>query len=192
MNKKILLILAIFIFIELVWAKFYLTKKGPTQSPTTQEKTATQTRPDTSINFSLSPDQQIIKINQPFEVKLIINTQNKSASAADAIILYDPNFLKTSQKDITVGTIFPSYLLVKNDPEKGKITIMGTTTDPAQTPFSGKGVFATIKFTPTKVGQTNLSYEFTKGSTADSNIVSSKTVKDILEKTKSATYTIID
>lgn len=187
MNKKIIIILVIFVFIELIWAGFYLRAKTPLQPGLSKKETQ---KADTETSLSFSPQNQTLTLNKPFKVKIMVNTNKQNASAVDTVISYDPKFLKTAEENITPGTIFPSYPLIKNDPQKGEIDITATTIDPKQTPFQGYDVFATIEFTPIKTGQTNLSFDFTKGKTNDSNIIEPKSIKDILEKVNNASYTI--
>jgi len=188
MNKKVITILIIFLFIELVWAAVYLTKKTPQEKqPISQTEPTNQQNPPT---LSFSPSTSSPTLDQPFQIAILIDTKEKSITAADIIISYDPTILQIDETGIAVTNAFPSYPLIKVDSQEGIISITGTTQDPKDSPLEGRKEFVTLTFTPIKQGPTQLSFIFEKDSTTDSNLIEPTQIKDILEKVENGSYTV--
>jgi len=120
----------------------------------------------------------------------MVNTIEKELSGADVVLLYDSKKL-LPEEPFTQGTIFPDYPLIKINKEKAKISITGTITDPNQKSFIGKGIFATVRFKAIAEGEAFVKFDFTSGSTADSNLTDRKNGKDVLERVINGKYTII-
>lgn len=202
--KKIIIgVFLVALFGELIWAMVYVSnkaKKKPLETITTQQNfqqnqqsefEETQNQNNISgVTFSLNPSFGKIKIGQVFPVTIVINANNKTISGADAVLFYESDKL-TPENEISIGTIFPEYPLIKINAEKEKISITGTMTNSGQQPFSGQGVFATIRFKAISEGSAKVKFDFTKGVTSDSNIVDKTTGKDLLERVINGSYTLI-
>lgn len=114
--------------------------------------------------------------------------------AADVVINYDPARLEVVESgDLAAkaGQIYSNYPVNSNDPTEGKVILAGAT-DPGTAAFKGLGTFATITFRAKARGQTALSFDYTKGSTVDSNVVDSHEGRDILESVQDLRLTIND
>jgi len=189
MKKIIIIIFIIALLGELVWGINYLFSKNTTQKTDKQGAKADMEEIINVPNFSLTPKIGIYNMGSVFSVNLKIDSLNQGLSGADAILTYDKQLLEFVE--IIPGKIFPFYPLRKNNIDKGEVSITGTLTDPSQSLFTGKGTFATVKFRVLNVGETKIKFDFTPGSTADSNLVEKKTGKDILETVINGSYTLI-
>jgi len=92
-------------------------------------------------------------------VKLILTTQGKTATAAQAKIKYDPQVLLL--KSIKRGIIFNKYTDKVINQEKGEAQIK------AVGEFSGTATFATLTFVPQKKGQSLINFVASGTSTED-------------------------
>lgn len=133
--------------------------------------------------FSFSPSSKNVTVDETFTVSVLLDTQNQSTDGADAIILYDSG--KLSVTAASLGSLYANK--VQEDySTAGKVIFRATST--ASSSFTGSGTFATITFKATSDGSANVNFQFTAGSTTDSNVA--KEGSDLLTSVSSATYTI--
>lgn len=114
-----------------------------------------------------------------FSLNVNINTAGNLTDGADALINFDPTKIQITS--ITNGTFFSSYPTSTFDNSLGKVTISGLTN--AGIPVSGSGTLATLNMqfkVNASSGGTNVTFNFTPGSTTDSNLSQSGTGLDIL------------
>ncbi len=136
-------------------------------------------------------------LNKGCEVTIRINldTQGVQTDGTDVIVLYTPAQLSISTSQITDGTIYPEYPGNSVDSAGGKVSTSGISA--ASSPFSGTGLFSTLKF---KVADTiavntkvDLKFDFdpnNKTKTTDSNVVERGTIADVLSSVTNGSYTI--
>lgn len=187
--KSIFAIVGVVVLAEIVWAVFSLTRPLPSPAQNTPKIIT----PPTEKSTSIAADEASIKLTGPPEysvgsvAKLDIHiTSSEPTDGADIIIKYDPKALEVvpaagaAQADaVAVGKLYKDYPTNEFDEEKGLIFVSGLT-PPNAKGFSGQGVFGSVSFKVLKSGASRVDIEFSPDSTKDSNIISTKTGKDIL------------
>lgn len=145
--------------------------------PTGKKTSATPT--PTAI-LSLSPASVQLVKDQIFSVNIILDPNQESVDAVDAILVYDPNLLEVS--GLIPSDLFPNYP-VQNYGE-GKVQLsafaVGTTGNP--TPVTESGTIGTISLKAKTAGVTKLEF-------SSECIVVSKGV-NVLKSTIGGIYTI--
>ena len=136
-----------------------------------------------AASLSLSPASKSAAVNESFTVEVKLDTKGAETDATDAIILYDA--VKLTVTSATLGALYANKL-EENTNISGKVILRATSS--ATSSYSGSGTFASIVFKALETGEANVSFEFTSGSTTDSNVASSGV--DILGSVANATYTI--
>jgi hypothetical protein len=112
-------------------------------------------------------------------VSIMLNTGGQGVSGAGARIVFDPYFLSAIR--VQPGEIFADYPAAIIDNQNGKITVSGIASSPTDQ-YNGEGTFADIVFRPYHAGTSKVNFEFTPGSTTDSNIAVMTGNGDILAK----------
>lgn len=138
-------------------------------------------------SFSLVP---ATGTGSEFTVQLVVDTGGESTIESDAVLHYDPAILQVTS--VTFGDLYPEN--IKNeDPANGMLSMYSffSGSNPTDV-FQGSGVLATIRFTGLVSGSSDVTIDCTKGSTSDSNIISSTTGGDILEcqRIENGVYTV--
>lgn len=145
-----------------------------------------------SATLSLDPASGTFNQNCNFSLNVNLDTSGTQTDGTDAILAYDST--KFTATSINKGAIYPDYPGNNIDAASGKVTISGLAS--VSTPFSGKGILATINFTVAKeapAGVTQMTFDFDpndKAKTTDSNVVERGTVVDILNSVVNGNYTI--
>lgn len=199
--KPIYIIIPVVLIIagEGIWAyqTFFKQQLGPNPFTSTQ---------NVSNNITLSVSKNQYKIGDLIPVAINI-TANKSTAGVDLIIRYDPNLLKISSSSasvpVTTGNLFDEYPLTINSTTKGPVAT-GSLYDeyPANQVDEKNGIisvsgisnktngvipngqFGSVIFQAKAAGSARVFLEFTKNQTNATNIVDSKTSKNILEEVK--------
>ncbi|MBI2616557.1 hypothetical protein HYW55_00285 [Candidatus Gottesmanbacteria bacterium] len=133
------------------------------------------------LKFELVPSQTL-EAGGVVKVNILINTGGQSTTNADAMILFDPNKLSVNTTQFVAGSFYPSYLQKIVEGTTNKYLVSGYVKDissPKST--STDTLFATISLTALSAGTTQLSFDCTSGSTADSNINRSSDSSDIIQ-----------
>lgn len=136
-----------------------------------------------AATFSLNPSSKTVSVNETFTVSVLLDTEGQPTDGADAIILYDSG--KLSVTSASLGSLYANKV-IEDYATAGKVTLRATST--ASTSFTGSGTFATIVFKAIADGNANVDFQFTAGSTTDSNV--SKEGSDLLTSVSSGSYTI--
>lgn len=142
--------------------------------------------------LSLLPTGGNFSVGQTIKVDVELNTNGDEVMGAEAVVIYDPKMLSVSDKDITAGTLFPSYPIKKVQRE-GMVRIIGVIADPKQEQFNGKGVLGTINFKAVGRGNTAVTIDFVIGATNKSNVVKlgdKESGVNYLKNVVNANYTI--
>lgn len=190
--KIIFGVAAVVLLGELAWAGWDLTQK-PVIAPSSTVKNAppSVTRVEPKATLSLTSAQNTIKVGQKVAVNINISA-SKPTDGTDLIIRYDPkvlNLMPNGTAAVKVGTIYGSYPVNKYEDKTGRITVSGISAQGGS--VVPQGIFGSLEFTAKAAGKTTISLDFARGSTVDSNIIESKTAKDILTDVKNAEVTII-
>lgn len=137
-------------------------------------------------NFTFYPETIDAVIGTNFKVSILLDTSGYAVGGAGAIIKYDPTTLKII--DIHNGDIFADYPISSFNEEAGIIKVSGIASS-TENLYIGKGIFTTITLQSKQVGITNLNFDFTPGSTRDSNIAVTFGSGDVLQKVDTLTIT---
>lgn len=175
-NKKyIFVIVGVVILAELLWAGWFLTKGSQV---TTNGATA-QVAGGSVISLRATKNSFRMGENIPVSVEI---ASDKVTDGSDIVIIYDPKMLSVvtdvAKTPVATGSLYSDYPVNKLDETAGRINVSGITS------LSGgtlpKGVFGTVTFQAKQSGKVKISLDFTSGSTTDSNIIETKTAKDVL------------
>lgn len=130
--------------------------------------------------FSLVADKASYKKGDAVVIEAKVFTGGYTTDSADLVVKYDPAFLKPiSENFVSVGQIYSEYPPVQVDNQTGLVGISGITLA-SNSGFLGVGSFARLNFTALKDGQTDVIVDYQPDSTADSNIVLSGSMQDVL------------
>ncbi|MBU1131836.1 hypothetical protein KKC32_01100 [Patescibacteria group bacterium] len=148
-----------------------------------------------NASFSLSPSSGIYSPGQIFNVNILVNTDNAETDAADVILHYDPVYLEVVDAlpaagiQVLPGSLYESYPGNIVDPVNGTIKVTGFSF--MSTYRGSNGIFATVNFRAKQnVAGTPVTFEFTLGSTTDSNLALHGTSDDILSSVNGGNYSI--
>lgn len=147
-----------------------------------------------AATLSLNPAQGTLNKGCVVSVNIDLDTTGTQTDGTDAILIYDPAIFDVNEQSITNGTIYPEYPGNAVDSANKKISISGLAS--VQTPFTGKGTLATVRFKVKDAvtqGSTQINFDFSpsdKTKTTDSNVVERGTVADVLSSVTNGTYTI--
>lgn len=169
-KQKKLLISTIFVFSLLVLGL----------SNTTQALAA-------SATLTLTPATVTTSVGQTVSVKIDLNTGGSTTDGTRAILLFDKNLLEATA--VVPGSLYKEYPQTAQtvDNTTGTVKVSGIAPD---APYNGTGTFATIDFKAKSAGSTTIRFDFTQGSTTDSNVADTATSSDILAQATGATVTI--
>lgn len=181
-KKYLLILVTVVLLVELFWAYKSL---GPNNL---QESVGISAGPNIASGaaISLSTPKATIKVGEEMAVSINISSQ-KLTDGTDLIIVYNPEIL--SGQPVKPGTIYNDFPLNAVDQEAGKITVSGITS--VSGGVLANGLFGTVVFQAKKAGPAEVSLEYVPGSTTDSNVIESKTAKDLLNKVNSLKVNII-
>jgi len=147
-----------------------------------------------AATLSLSPATGTYSINETFTVSLNLDTLGVAIDGVDILYLnYNTSLLEVQDSDsgtagvqIGSGSVLSQVTINTVDTSTGKITF--SKVSGGGTTYTGSGVLATINFKALASGTANLSFDFTSGSTIDTNIASAGT--DLLTAVTGASYGI--
>lgn len=147
-----------------------------------------------AATLTLSPSSQTVSAGDTFSVDILLDTQGQPIDGVDLQALnYNPYNLQLQDADaqqmgtqIQAGTLMPSTLANSVDTTNGKIVFSQITN--AGSTYTGSGKLATVTFKALVAGTAKLTFDFTSGATADSNVASQG--KDILTAVINGQYII--
>ena len=188
-------IVSVILIVLIIAGIFYLayTYTTTTKQVTDQEKS----QPANVVGLSLTPASGSYKVDQEFDVKIMVNTGGISIDGVDAILQYDPNVLQVVDKNekltgtqIATTELFPIYL--GNKVESGTISISGLI-QPGTEGFKNNSAqsMAVVTFKVlTAAPSTAVNFDFTPGSKNDSNMAESGDAKEVLAQVGNGSYVI--
>lgn len=189
-KKLIFIILAIILLGEFFWAISFIKTSSLKKEKKIETPTQSQIVPKESIaSLTIDPQNVETTVGQQFTININVDTLNHSINGVDTVISFDPEIL-TVIGEVKNGDLFNSLLIkdVKNN--VGKINITASKLSPTAQNISGKGTLATVNFKALKFGETQIKIIFDPNRTDTSNIVESKTSKNILTTVSNATIKI--
>lgn len=132
-----------------------------------------------SGRISLNTSKTNFSVNEIVPVVVMIDSGGKNLDGADLIVRFDPKALEATPGALIAGSIFDEYPLLSIDTKVGLLSASGVSS--LRPGFTGTGQFVLVNFRAKTKGSTYLTVDFTKDSTADSNLVERGTSKDVLE-----------
>lgn len=148
-----------------------------------------------TATLSLDPASGTFNQGCSFSLNINLDTGGAQTDGTDAILIYDPSRFSIANSSIVPNTkVYPDFPGNNVDEAAGKITISGLAS--VSTPFTGKGVLATLNFTvkdSAPTGATQITFDFdpnNKAKTTDSNVVQRDPVVDILNSVVNGNYII--
>ncbi len=140
-----------------------------------------------AATFSLSPASGST-VSGTFDITLSLTglSTGDQVSAIDAYLNYEPSKLEAQSISVSSG-IFNDYPVKTISSTSGQIAISASAS--AFEPVTSGGTIAVITFKALAAsGSTTLSFDYTAGSTTDSNIVDSDTGEELLTQPPTVTY----
>lgn len=173
-------VLIVVILMEILWG-FNLLTSPASFSPATANPALVET---VTPQLILLPSKKSYRLNEIVPVDIKVVTAGNPVDSIDVILRYDPAKLEASRSGFfTLGKIYPEYPVADFDNKSGIIQISATS--PLEQPgFSGIGTLATLNFRSKTNGPAEISVEFQKNSTADSNLVLANSNQDILDQVR--------
>lgn len=147
-----------------------------------------------SATIALIPASGTYAAGDIFSANIVLDTHGSAVQGADIISLrYDPALLQAQDEDATTsGTQIAPGVLMQNtvfnvaDNVAGTITFSQITASGGS--FTGNGTLAIVRFKALAPGTASLTFDFTSGNTADTNVASNGS--DILASVTNASYVI--
>jgi len=147
-----------------------------------------------AATLSISPTTLNLNANETAEIQIMLDTQGQSIDGVDVFSLnFNPALLEVvdgnssvSGTQITAGTLMPVTVANTVLPTSGKIQFSQTTS--GGTTFTGNGVLARVTFKALAGGTSAINFNFTQGSTSDTNVASNGA--DLLTQVTNASATI--
>lgn len=150
-----------------------------------------------AATLKLSPNSGNAAGGSSIEIKILLDTGGVTTSGTDAYVRFDPNSLQvidanaaTEGVQILPGSLYSqtSYNLVDN--AAGKISFSGSKSG-GSPGYSGSGTLATITFQVVAgSGSTDVTFDYTAGSTTDSNVIDQASSEDVLSSVTNAKFTL--
>jgi len=146
-----------------------------------------------AATLSLSPASANVLVNNTFSVNITLNTQGAAIDGVDVILDYNTLLLQAQDANanltgvqISPGSLMPSVTYNSVNATSGRIFFsqvpsFGST-------YSGSGVLATVTFKGLVASSPVVAFEFTPGSTTDSNVASNGT--ELLSSVVNGAYTV--
>ncbi len=156
--------------------------------PQNETNTAVKAEPTIPAHtvLTVGPNPLEVGQGQLGTAQISVDTSDNNVTAIQLEMGYDPNLL--SNVKIVPGPLFknPAVLIDKNDPVKGRYTYAFGIT-PSGQPITGKGVIATVTFTP-KAGSAG---KQTQLGLLPTTLVTARGIADSVMKTSSGTVVSI-
>src|SRR3989344_7866909 len=147
-----------------------------------------------SATLALSPSGSSVAVGDIFSVAITLDTKGNAVDGVDIIYLnYNPALLEAQDDDSAVagtqigeGSLMSNTLLNSIDTASGKISFSQVAD--ASSSYVGVGTLATVRFKALAAGTASVTFDFTSGSTADTNVASDGA--DILTAVTDGSYAI--
>ena len=129
-----------------------------------------------AATLTVSPATANLNTNETVEVQIMLDTQGQGIDGVDVFSLnYNPALLQVvdanasqSGTQINAGSLMPITVVNTVLTTSGRIQFSQTSS--GGTTFTGNGVLARVSFRAIAGGTSAINFDFTPGSTADSNV----------------------
>ncbi|MBI5913296.1 hypothetical protein HY839_02545 [Candidatus Azambacteria bacterium] len=147
-----------------------------------------------AATLALSPASGSYATGNIFSVNIALDTQSNPVQGVDVVYLnYNPALLEVQDDDAAVagaqiapGTLMATTALNSVDTAAGKIAFSQVTASGAS--YTGSGTLATVRFKALTSGTAAVTFDFTQGSTIDTNVASNGA--DILASVTNGSYAV--
>ena len=148
----------------------------------------------TSATLALSPASGAYATGDIFSVNIVLNTQSNPIQGVDIVYFnYNPALLEVQDDDagvagtqIASGALMATTALNSVDAGAGRVAFSQITT--SGTSYTGSGTLATVRFKALSSGTAAVTFNFTSGSTIDTNVASNGA--DILASAAGGSYVL--
>lgn len=136
----------------------------------------------TNGRISLVTSRKEFKVGEVVPVNVRVSTGGHTSDGIDVIVKFDPDFFDLSDKNgVENGDLFTDFSSKISDEDKKVIQLSGINAADFLG-YNGSDDFATLNLVTKKVGQTTIEVDYSPGATSDSNILESRSSRDLLEK----------
>lgn len=192
-RKVIIGIIIAVLVIEAIWAVRTLTSSKNSPAPTATNIQNKQTEKVASrAVLSLQTPKTDLKVGEKVTVNINL-TSTKPTDGTDIILMYNPKLLSVvtnnpNNSAVRVGSLYSDYPVNSVDEKTGRIIVSGIVTK--QGGIKAEGLFGSIEFQAKLAGRTKVVFDFTKGSTIDSNVIENKTSQELLDQVDNIEFNI--
>lgn len=141
------------------------------------EQTVSLSLSPSSGNYSFSPTSTT-------PIGIVLDSAGKSVDGVDVIIGFDPKKVQVVGSKVATTNLFTEFPQNTVDNVRGQIRFSALT-------FNSRpvtGIIGTFALRPVSAGTASLTFDFTLGSTKDSNVAEHGTAKDVLGKVENGKY----
>lgn len=137
--------------------------------------------------LQLSPPGGTLDVDETMDVKINLSlSSGESVSGVDAELTFDNDKLQVTT--IEESSLFNTYPISTYSNDNGTIQVSGITETGSS--LSDGGTLATLTFKGKSSGTAAVTFDFTSGSTTDSNVAEADTDTDLLESVVNGSYTV--
>lgn len=136
------------------------------------------------VGLTPSGGEYVFSPGQTIPLGLVVDSKGASVDGLDTIINFDPKKVQIVGNSLSPTTLFERFPLNVADNQKGQIRFSALS-------FNAKpvaGIVGTFSFRPLVRGIVSFTFDFTSGSTTDSNLAEHGTAKDILGKVENGSF----
>ncbi len=149
-----------------------------------------------AATLSLSPSSGSNSVGNIFTVTILLNTQSQAVDGVDIRYLnYSPTLLEVQDENtsqagvqISAGTLFGNTVANSVDTTNGRISFSQVAAGGATYSNAANATLATMRFKVLTTGTAPVTFSFTSGSTADTNVAAGGS--DVLTSVTNGSYTL--
>lgn len=137
-----------------------------------------------SLSFSPATGEYTYSSGATYPVGIVLDSAGKSVDGVDVIVKFDPKKVQVVSSKVATTSLFQEFPLNLIDNVLGQIKFSGLT-------FNSRpvtGIIGTFTFKPLTKGTVNLTFDYTFGSTKDSNVAEHGSAKDVLGQVTNGSY----
>lgn len=163
---------------------------SPTPDPTTAPSPSPSPEPSpeagspASLTFG-GPTSGVM--DETVDVTVDLDTGGASVVGTDVVVTFDP--ARVQIDNVSLGTDFDTFPALSTDNVQGSVVFSGVMNP--ETSFSGTSTLATLTVSPVVPGAATLRFDYTNGSSTDSNVIDATSGADILGSVGSHVVTFV-
>lgn len=138
-----------------------------------------------SLALSPSSGDYNYTLNATYPVGIVLDSAGKSVDGVDVIIRFDPKKAQVVSSRVATTNLFEEFPQNLIDNNLGRVRFSALT-------FNSRpvtGIIGTFTFKPLAKGIVDFTFDYTVGSTKDSNIAERGSARDILGQVTNGSYT---